>query len=260
MAEKRPHRLRLHRPLAILDLETTGLRPGDDRIVSIGVLRVQPDGDLREFHSLINPQMKIPKEAVQIHGITDRHVKKEPTFPQVASKIQDFLGSSDLAGFNILGFDLPFLESEFGRTRVRFDTSTRKIIDVMDIFHAWKSGRLTDAYRLYLRRELRDAHTALGDCRACWEILQAQVHSHLITPPTVGGITKFSISIRKNFIDSGRWFKVREGRAVFARGKHRDRGLKAVARDEPTYLDWMLELPDLRVDTRRLVTKALKLP
>jgi DNA polymerase-3 subunit epsilon len=202
--------------------------------------------------------MKIPDEVVKIHGITNRHVKNKPIFSQIASKIHKFLSGSDLAGFNILGFDLPFLDCEFERTSVQFDTSGREIIDAMEIFHAWKSGRLVDAYWWYTGRELRNAHSASADCGACWEILQAQVHHHLITPPTVGGIAKYCMSIRDSFMDSGRWFKLQEGKSVFARGKHRGRSLETVAHEDPTYIDWMEGLPDLRADTRRMLKKAVR--
>ena len=104
--------LTLDKPLAFIDVETTGLKPTSDRIVELSVLKVRPDGT-REYKShRTNPEVPIPAETTDIHGITDGDVACEPNFKQYAKGIRDFLDGCDISGFNVIKFDLPFLEAE----------------------------------------------------------------------------------------------------------------------------------------------------
>ena len=96
----------------IFDLETTGLNPSHDRIVQMSALKINPNGHEEQNTWLINPGVAIPPECSAIHGIYDKDVINQPKFKQVASAISHFLGNSDLAGYNILKFDLPFLMEE----------------------------------------------------------------------------------------------------------------------------------------------------
>ncbi len=69
--------LQLTKPLAVIDLETTGINLATDRIVEIAIVKIMPDATRSIKHKLINPEMPIPKQASDIHGITDEIVKDE---------------------------------------------------------------------------------------------------------------------------------------------------------------------------------------
>jgi DNA polymerase-3 subunit epsilon len=109
-------KLKLKRPLAIFDLETTGTVLDTDRIVEIGILKVYPDGSKPKFLARVNPGIPIPLGASAVHGIFDDDVKRKPKFPQIAPKVNRFLRDCDLAGFNSIKFDIPILQSELGKT------------------------------------------------------------------------------------------------------------------------------------------------
>src|ERR1700761_5039617 len=113
--------LQLSRPLAILDLETTGINLGTDRIVEIAIVKIMPDEKKLIKRKLINPLMPIPKSSSDIHGITDDMVKDAPSFKQVANEFKQFIGNSDLAGYNSNRFDIPLLMEEFLRAGMEFD-------------------------------------------------------------------------------------------------------------------------------------------
>src|SRR5512135_1802973 len=98
--------LNLSRPLAFLDLETTGIRVAVDRIVEICIHRVNPDHTSKTYTKRINPEMPIPWEATAIHGIRDEDVKDSPKFKELAPEILQVLENSDLAGFNSNHFDI----------------------------------------------------------------------------------------------------------------------------------------------------------
>lgn len=70
--------IQLVRPLAVLDLETTGTNLATDRIVEIAVVRINTDGTKTIKRKLINPEMKIPEASTKVHGITDEMVKDAP--------------------------------------------------------------------------------------------------------------------------------------------------------------------------------------
>ena len=108
--------LKLNRPMAIIDLETTGVNLGSDRIVEIAIVKIGTDGSKIVKRKLINPEMPIPTAASEVHGISDEMVKDAPTFKQVANEIKQFIENCDLAGYNSNRFDIPLLAEEFLRS------------------------------------------------------------------------------------------------------------------------------------------------
>ena len=139
--------LQLSKPLAVIDLETTGINLASDRIVEIAIVKIMPDGSRTVKHKLIHPEMPIPKQASDIHGITDEKVKDAQTFRQAANELKQFLDHSDLAGYNSNRFDIPLLVEEFLRVGIEIDMKGRKLIDVQRVFHMMEQRTLTAAYR-----------------------------------------------------------------------------------------------------------------
>jgi DNA polymerase-3 subunit epsilon len=117
--------IRLDRPLAVLDLETTGHDPKLDRIVEVSVLRVRPDGGHDHRTRRVRPGVPIPPGATAIHGIGDGDVADSPAFRAIAPGLARFLDGCDLAGFNILNFDLRLLAAEFNRVGLVFPVAGR---------------------------------------------------------------------------------------------------------------------------------------
>lgn len=126
----------LTRPLAVIDLETTGIHPQTDRIVEMSVLKLLPAGGKRQITRRLNPGIPIPKETSAIHGIFDADVASEPAFAAVASSLLELLDGCDLCGFNIRRFDLRVLHAEFQRAGLTLFLTGRAIIDLLQIFHA----------------------------------------------------------------------------------------------------------------------------
>ena len=77
--------LQLTKPLAFIDLETTGINLGTDRIVEIAIVKILPDKSRSIKRKLINPGIPIPPESSEVHGITDEMVKDAPEFRQLSS-------------------------------------------------------------------------------------------------------------------------------------------------------------------------------
>ena len=167
--------LKLKNPLAFFDLETTGINITHDRIVEISILKVHPNGREERRTDLVNPGMPIPIESSLIHGIYDKDVANAPHFKDIAKSLATYLTGCDLAGFNVLKFDVPVLVEEFLRADVNFDVSKRKMIDAQKIFHLMEKRNLSAAYKFYCNKTLENAHSAEADTQATYEILLRQI-------------------------------------------------------------------------------------
>ncbi len=234
--------LHLERPLVCFDLETTGTDIATDRIVQIGLIRVETDGSRRSFEALVNPQRPIPQQATAVHGITDADVADKPTLAQLAGEILRFFAGADVAGYNSVSFDLPLLLEELARARHPLDMSGRRHVDAMRIFHRKEPRNLEAALRFYCDKELQDAHSALADAGAALEVLDAQIARYPDLPDDAEGLHRFCNEGDERFVDATRKFAWNDqGEAVFGFGRYKGQSLREVARANAGYLDWILE-------------------
>lgn len=251
--------LQLDRPLVCFDLETTGTDPQRDRIVQIALIRVEPDGERRDLTTLVNPERPIPAEATAVHGIDDDQVRGQPTFAMIRAEVEDFLAGADLAGYNLLRFDLPLLEAEIARADGRLDLDGRRIVDAMRIFHLMEPRHLAAAYRFYCDKELAGAHSAAVDAAATLEILDAQVGRYADLPADTDGLHGFCNAGADAYVDRTRKFRWNEqGEACFAFGKHEGRSLREMLADARGrgYLEWMLQ-KDFSEEVKGILRDAL---
>ncbi|MCX6278861.1 MAG: 3'-5' exonuclease, partial [Bacteroidetes bacterium] len=245
--------LRLTKPIAFLDLETTGIKVATDRIVEICILREQIDGSTKIKTLRINPEIPIPPEVTAIHGITDEDVKDCPTFKKVANELSQFLDNCDLAGFNSNHFDIPMLVEEFLRAGIEFELKGRRFIDVQNIFHKMEPRNLAAGYKFYCDKDLINAHSAEADTVATYEILKAQLdryanvavkdRSGKIIQPIVNDMRALSeFSYTTKAVDLiGHIAYNDKNIEVFNFGKHKGKAVNQVFRDEPSYYDWMMK-------------------
>jgi len=248
--------LKFDRPIAFIDVETTGLRPYSDRIVELSILKIHPDGTEEYKTHRVNPGVSIPAETTAIHGITDADVASEPMFQQYSKGVRDFLEDCDIAGFNVIKFDLPCLEAEFARANVEFSRSNRYFIDSQIIFHQREPRNLQAAYQKYCSRDMVNAHSAEEDAKVSAEILDGQLEMYQDLPRDVPGLSALCYRVEKNYIDSEGKFIWVEGEALCNFGKHKGRLLKEIAIDYPDYLEWMSH-GDFSTEVRDLANKAL---
>jgi len=259
--------LSLKRPLCCFDLETTGTDVVKDRIVEIGAIKLMPDGQREAKRWLINPGIPIPAEVSAIHGIYDADVADQPRFFERAREIAQFIGNSDLAGFNSNKFDLPMLAEEFERARVDhhgpdIDLSDRRSVDAMNIFHRMEPRNLTAAYKFYCDKELVDAHSALADTEATLEVLLGQVERYqerfvkLEEFAQVLDVEFLSrISNRGDSLDYAGYIRRNtKGNAYFSFGKYKNTEVAEVLRRDPGYYDWILGA-DFPLYTKRVMTR-----
>jgi len=247
-------KLQLTRPLAFIDLETTGVNISLDRIVEIAIVKINPDGTQQVKRKLINPMMPIPKGASDVHGITDEMVKDAPTFKQVANEVKQFIDHCDIGGYNSNRFDIPMLIEEFLRVGIDFSTDGRKLVDVQKVFHMMEQRTLSAAYKFYCQKTLEGAHSAEVDATATWEVLEAQVERYPQIGNTVESIVKFTGE--DDIVDFARRFIRENGVEVFNFGKHKGKPVTQVLKEEPQYYDWMMK-GDFPMNTKQKLTEIL---
>ena len=247
-------KLNLKKPIIFFDLETTGINVSTDRIVEICYIKVMPNGNELSRTMRINPGIPIPKEASDVHGITNDDVKDCPTFKEVAREIAKDFEGCDIAGFNSNRFDVPMLAEEFLRAEVNIDLSRHKAVDVQVIYHKIEQRTLSAAYKFYCGKELVDAHSALADTRATYEILMAQLDKYPdILQNDIEFLSGYS-SFTRNVDYAGRMGYDDAGREIFNFGRYKGMLVSDVLQRDPGYYGWMMN-GDFPLNTKQKLTE-----
>ncbi len=232
--------LQLTRPIAFLDLETTGTDPAKDRIVEIAVLKISPDGSRALKTDRVNPGIPIPESASLIHGIYDKDVKNAPPFSKIAKDYFIFLNDCDLSGFNSSRFDYPILIEEFLRCGMNFNMEGRRHVDVQRVFHLMEKRNLEAAYKFYCGKKLEGAHSAKADAEAAYEVLMAQLDRY---NGELKNDVDFLHDLTKDgdFVDMNRRMVFINGEPAINFGKHKGKSVKQLLKSEPQYFDWIFK-------------------
>ena len=246
----------LERPLVFFDIESTGTNPYRDRIVEIAVIKLMPDGSRKEAVRRINPCMPIPAGASAVHGIYDDDVKDCPTFDVIAHNLYNYLEGCDLAGYNIVKFDVPMLQEEFKRCNLELSLKERKLIDVFNIFCRLYPRNLSAAYKFFCGGDLEDAHSALADTDATAAVLMGQLAKHPELPRETAGLAEFSAARDADFVDSEGRLKFSGDEVVINFGKNSGRRLRDLASEDPGFLRWMLR-SDFSDEVKTIIKNAL---
>jgi DNA polymerase-3 subunit epsilon len=259
------HSLKLRKPLAVIDLETTGVNVAKDKIVELCIAKAKLDGTVEVKTKRINPGIPIPLETSLIHGIYDEDVKDAPMFKQIGKAIAQFLEGCDLAGFNSNRFDVPMLVEEFLRIDIEFDTKNRRLIDAQRIFHLMEPRTLSAAYSFFCNKPLENAHSAEVDTLATLEVLCSQVERYEGVKikndkgeeyePVKNDMDTLHQLTSANIVDfAQRMVLNKSGEIVFNFGKHSGKAVKQILKNEPQYYDWMMN-SDFPLDTKRKLTE-----
>ncbi|WP_333769406.1 TerD family protein [Streptomyces sp. IBSBF 2435] len=159
---------------ALVDVETSGLRAHQDRVLSLAVLTLGPDGEkTAEFSTLLNPGCD--PGPVHIHGLTAERLRGAPTFEQVAGRIGAMMQDRVMVAHNAQ-FDYDFLAHEFARARLWMPVTQRLCTLALNRRVAPPTGdmRLSTLAAHYGVRQVR-AHDALDDVRVLSGILRGSL-------------------------------------------------------------------------------------
>ncbi len=248
--------LNLKRPVVFFDLETTGIQIATDRVVEISILKVFPNGNKESKTWLVNPEMEIPQQSTDVHGITNEKVANEPTFKQLAPQISEMIKDCDLAGFNSNRFDIPLLAEEMLRAGIDFSMKDRKAIDVQVIFHKKEQRTLSAGYKFYCGKDLTDAHSAEADTNATYEILKAQLDKYNDIGNTVEALSEYSSHTQRADFAGFILFNDQK-QEIFSFGKYKGRVVEEVLKENPGYNAW-IQNADFPLYTKKVMQEIYK--
>ncbi len=244
--------MKLKRPLATFDLETTGVNIATDRIVEITAKVQYPSGEINKIGpTLINPGMPIPAEVTEIHGITDEMVKDCPRFGEVAEEIARQLDGCDLAGYNLERFDIPLIIEEFLRCDIDFPNPDIKVYDAFQVMIKDTPRNLEAAHKLYVSDEkLENIHSSYQDVLATERVIEAQMKKHGI------GVDDYLdfIGRQSSAYKFTREFSINDNGVVILNIGKNTRDKPAL--DDRGFLKWMLN-QDFPLNTKKVVDELL---
>lgn len=249
--------LKLDKPLAFFDIEATGISPRADRIVDLAVIKLYADGKRETLTFRVNPGMPIPEEATRIHGITDQDVADCPSFKDIAEDVNNAFKECDLAGYNIVRFDIPMLVEEFMRAGIEFDVDSRRLIDVQRIFHRKEPRDLTAALSFYCGELHVDAHGAEADVIATIRVLDGQFERYEDLPGDMNALHDFCNPRDPLWVDRQGRLRWSNGEVALNFGKKKGQLLRKIVEEDPGFIKWMLR-SDFPADTRQIVEDATR--
>jgi DNA polymerase-3 subunit epsilon len=252
--------MNLQRPLIFFDLETTGTNISTDKIVQIAIVKTNVDGTTEEKTRLVNPGIPIPKEATDVHGITDEMVKDQPTFGQIAKALKSTFEGCDIAGYNSDNFDVPLIIQEFQRVQIQFPDWDLDFIDVLKIERIINSHKLGETFKRYTGEVLEGAHDALADTRATKTVLAHQLvelkkifdqHDGFEGEITPKAIDQLLQGDQKRFDYAGKTY-IKDGIVFWAFGKCQNNPVL----DDRSYLNWVLN-SDFPIETKNKLKELI---
>lgn len=226
-------KLKLERPLIVFDFESTGVDTNKDRIVQIAGVKVNTDGTRETKNVLINPEIPIPVEASEVHGITDDMVKDAPTFKQLSRGIASWFDGCDVCGFNNDNYDNNLLLSEMDRVGVEFSFEGVNTVDVIKLYRELFPNTLEAIYKRLFKKELEGAHDALNDVTATLDVLEKILPKEL---KTAKQIDEFLQGGKKRVDMGGKMYEDENGDIRWNFSKNKDMLVTA----DKGFCDWFL--------------------
>ena len=229
-----PNPFILKRGLIFFDLETTGVNTSTDRIIQFAGIKVMSDWTRETRTMLVNPTVKIPREAGEVHGITDDMVIDQPTFREISREIYDWIDWCDIAWYNSNNFDVPMLCEELGRCNIVWPNKDIHFIDVLAIERLLNSHKLWATYQRYYGKELQHAHDALADTQATLDIWMAQMNK-LTELNSVEALDNWTQSDRRRYDIAGKMYLV-DDLVYRSFGKYKGRPVH----EDLSYCKWVI--------------------
>lgn len=154
-----------------MDIETTGLDSKRDRVIEVGIFKLDKNGNTSEFSQLINPGIKIPKEIRLLTGIKQKDLNNAPFFPEILPVLSEHL-KADLFIAHNSRFDFEFLTEEFARLEKELFLPH---LDTVKLARKFYPNYLTynlDSIIARLKVKVAKRHRGLDDARVLWILYQ----------------------------------------------------------------------------------------
>lgn len=245
--------MKLVKPLIIFDLETTGVDTSKDRIVQIGAIKIFPDGSTEEKNLLINPEIPIPAEAAEVHGISDELVQNSPKFKQISKALKSWFEGCDIGGFNSDNFDVQLLSAEMERVGILFIDWDCNFVDVSKIYRHLYPRTLSAVYERLTGESLDDAHDAMADVRATKKILEVLCERSMPEDITSAEIDDLLQGDKKRVDLAGKMYKDVNGDIRWNFSKN----MNQLVTSDYGFAEWVLK-NDFPLETKKIIRELIK--
>ncbi len=157
--------------LAIIDVETTGGSSSFDRIIEVGVLRIENNKIVKKFETLINPQTVVSPFIEKLTGISSQSLENAPTFYEIKDELKDLLKDSIFVAHNAR-FDYSFIKNEFKRLEMDFRAKQLCTVKFSRLlFPKYRRHSLDNVIERFGIECVR-RHRALDDAQVVWEFIK----------------------------------------------------------------------------------------
>lgn len=163
--------------LAFVDIETSGSSTTHDRIIEIGILRVENNELVRTYETLINPQMVISPFIEDITGIHSDELVTAPTFEELKEEILEILDNCVFVAHNVR-FDYGFLKNEFRRFGIPFSPKHFCTVKLSRTLYPEYQKHNLDALMERFGLVCERRHRAFDDAKVLWDFYQI-IHKQL---------------------------------------------------------------------------------
>lgn len=164
------------RKLSFIDVETTGMSPGCDRVIEIGIIRVEDNQVINQYSSLINPGTHIDPFILSMTGINPGELQNAPSFYEVADRIKKLLSDSVFVAHNVL-FDYGFIKREFERLEKSFSAKYCCSVKLSKKLYPRFKRHNLDAIIKRFNLVCANRHRAFDDAKAIWNFYQHSLNN-----------------------------------------------------------------------------------
>jgi len=234
--------MKLEKDIVWFDLESSGVDTENDRIVQIAATKIKKDGSREIKETLINPEIEIPKEASQVHRITNDTVKDSPTFKQLSVSLREWIKDCDFGTFNGNQFDIPMLNAELVRAGLEPIDWEYNTFDARILYQRLFPNTLSDIYKRLTGKDLEGAHNAQADVEASIEVgeILLSILKEKEPEAEINNIKDLDLLLQgdKKRVDiSGKLYEDLEGTVRWNFSKNKDQAVKK----HDSFNDWFLK-------------------
>lgn len=212
------------RDIIYFDVETTGVNIKNDRIIELYAVKesIGKTDDIMHFY--FNTDVEISPEAYNKHGLNNDSLKDKPYFNQHAEEIYNFFKDCDLAGFNIINFDIAILYEELSRCGLHINFFSVNIFDVFKILTKKEPRTLEAYYERTFGRKFENAHSASSDVEASRELFKHQLQVYY-NNEFDAKIINNDVRVDSNgyrLLDYSGFFKSKDNKIYYNKGKYKN--------------------------------------
>ena len=160
-----------NKPLAFVDVETTGTNAVSGRIIEIGIIKIEDDKIITEFQTLINPEMRVDPFIEQMTGINPLELENAPLFSDIKEEVYGILEDSIFVAHNVR-FDYGFIRNEFKRVGINFTSKHFDTVKLARVLYPGHTHYNLDSIMSRHGIENTDRHRAFGDAKVLWDFFR----------------------------------------------------------------------------------------